>query len=85
MIRTIAIVVFGSALACAAQAMPLAPPLHEPDPCSRKPLWAVDRVWLWSTAPAWPGVLCAKLGAARDGTEAFALSGNNCASAPLLM
>jgi len=31
MIRTIAIVVFGSALACAAQAMPLAPPLHEPD------------------------------------------------------
>jgi hypothetical protein len=30
MIRTIAVIVFGSALACAAQAMPL-PPLHQPD------------------------------------------------------
>ena len=31
MIRTIAIVAFGSVLACAAQAMPLAPPLHPAD------------------------------------------------------
>ena len=73
MIKTVAIVVFGLALASAAQALP-------PRQCrnqtalSRKPVWVVGRVWSWSTVPAWPEPRSATRAAVRDGMVASVLT-----------
>ena len=76
MIRTVAIAAFALALASAAQAMPFG--IHQRDAmftqvregCGPDMIMAAS-VYLV------PGIKFAKLGAARDGTEAFALTGTN--------
>ena len=77
MIRIVAIAAFALGLASAAQAMPFGP-IHQRDAmftqvregCGPDMIMAAS-VYLV------PGIKFAKLGAARDGTEAFALTGTN--------
>ena len=76
MIRTIAIAVFGLALASAAQAMPLTLP-HQPDAMITQARMGCGAGMVMVNGTAWLGVPFAKPDAARDGTEVFALSGNS--------
>ena len=75
MVRTIAIAFFGLALACTAQAMPLAP-VHQPDNTITQVRMGCGAGRLWSTVSASPEPACARsaepCGGVRDTAEAFA-------------